>query len=246
MSIRDGVLESSARGDEKPRLVSAVDGYKRWAATYDRDPNPLLHREERHWVSLLPAFAGKRVLDLACGTGRWLQKCVDMGLEFSVGVDISPSMLAIASTKAGVSQRIALADCSELPFGDGVFDLAICSFAIWHVQNVNLLAQELARVTKPGATVLLSDVHPEAHAQGWRTGFRDSGGPKQIETYAVAVTELISIFAVAGLDCMKAEALWLGAPEASIFSDAGKAHLFGAAIRVPAIAAFQFRRVSKH
>ena len=244
MSTRGAALEPSAKGHEKQCVVSAEDGYKCWAATYDRDLNPLLHREERHWMSLLPAFAGKRVLDLACGTGRWLQKCVDLGLQFSVGVDISQSMLAIASMKPGLSQRIALADCIELPFGDRIFDLAICSFAAWHVSKVSLMARELARVTKRRGTVLLSDLHPEAHAQGWRTGFRDSGGPKQIETYPLEVTKLISIFAIAGLDCVKSEALWLSEPEAFIFSRAGKAHLFDAAIRVPAIAAFQFQRAT--
>ena len=34
--------------------VSVQDGYKRWAETYDKTPNPLLALEERHLASLLP------------------------------------------------------------------------------------------------------------------------------------------------------------------------------------------------
>jgi len=161
-----------------------------------------------------------------------------------MGVDVSQSMLRMAAMKPELSHRIALADCTALPFGDGTFDLAICSFAVWHVLNVDLMAQELARVIKPQGTVLLSDLHPEAYARGWRTGFRDYSGPKQIETHPLTVTELMTIFGVAGLDCVQFEALWLGDPEAFIFSNAGKAHLFTEALRVPAVAAFQFRRVA--
>jgi len=237
-------LDHPARDHEAPRLVPVAEGYECWAATYDKELNPLLHREERYLMSIFPRLQRERVLDLACGTGRWLQKCIESGLHSSVGVDISESMLRVASTKSGLSQRIALADCTALPFGDGTFDLAICSFAVWHVSDVNLMAQELARVTKPHGTVLLSDLHPEAHARGWRTGFRDGGGSKQIETHPLTVTELMSIFGMAGLDCVKFEALCMGEPEAFIFSHAGKAHLFNEALRVPAVAAFQFRRVA--
>ena len=47
-----------------PRRVSVEEGYKRWAATYDRTPNPLLALEQRCLLPLIPDLAGKRVLDL--------------------------------------------------------------------------------------------------------------------------------------------------------------------------------------
>ena len=52
--------------------VSVQEGYERWAPTYDHDPNPLLALEERQLKLMIPPLKGKRVLDLACGTGRWL------------------------------------------------------------------------------------------------------------------------------------------------------------------------------
>lgn len=244
MNTRAGELELPAHNPAIPRLVSAAEGYECWAATYDRDQNPLLHREERYWMTVLPEFRGQRMLDLACGTGRWLQKCIDLGIQPSVGVDISQSMLRMAAMKPGLSQRIALADCTALPFANDTFDLVVCSFAVWHISNLNLMGQELARVTKPRGTVLLSDLHPEAHAHGWRTGFRDGNGPRHIESHPLTVAELISIFGIVGLDCVKFEALWLGEPEASIFSHASKAHQFSEALCVPAVAAFQFRRAA--
>lgn len=244
MSTGVSKLEST-RKHPAVRLVSTAEGYERWAAIYDSDPNPLLHREERYLRTLLPSFEGKCVLDLACGTGRWLQKCIALGLQSGIGVDISGAMLKMASLKPGLRNRIALANCTVLPFGNCVFDLVICSFAVWHVPNVDVMARELVRVTKPDGVVLLSDLHPEAHARGWRTGFCDNSGPKQIVTHPLSVAQLIETFSIAGLDCLKHDALWLGEPEAFFFASAGKAHLFAEALRLPAIAAFQFRRAAQ-
>jgi SAM-dependent methyltransferase len=234
-------VEAVPRRNGIPQLLSPATGYDRWAATYDSDPNPLLHLEERYLCNLLPSFARKRVLDLACGTGRWLEKCTRLGFPSPVGVDISQTMLRVASIKPGLSERIVLGNCTSLPFSGRIFDLVICSFAVWHIPQIDLMARELSRVITQQATVILSDLHPDAYAQGWRTGFRDSSGPQQIQTHPLSVQQLIDIFDVAGLGCLKNEALYLGEPEALIFTRAGKEHAFAEAQRVPAIALFQFR-----
>ena len=55
-------------------LLGVKEGYERWAPIYDQNPNPVLAREERHIDPLIANMQGKNVLDLACGTGRWLEK----------------------------------------------------------------------------------------------------------------------------------------------------------------------------
>ena len=92
--------------------VSVQEGYERWAPTYDRDPNPLLALEERQLKLMIPPLEGKRVLDLACGTGRWLAWLMKGGARTGVGVDFSPAMLAgregkIAQSEGGLCRRIA-------------------------------------------------------------------------------------------------------------------------------------------
>lgn len=230
--------------DQLPEILSVSDGYRCWAPTYDEDMNPLLLREERCLLGILRSFTGKRMLDVACGTGRWLHKCVDLGIRCSAGIDISEPMLTIATRKPAINQRLVLGDCTALPFADCIFDLVICSFASWHIPNIHLLAQELARVTKSDGTVLVSDLHPEAYARGWRTGFRDSNGSKQIDAHPLTVTELISKFEIASLQCSKHEALRFGEPEMAAFARAGRMDLFEEAMDVPAVAVFQFRRLA--
>src|ERR1035438_8802237 len=72
-----------------PFLAGVRDGYERWAPTYDDFPNPVLAREQRYILPLLPSLRNRHVLDLACGTGRWLERLLSAGALPGVGVDLS-------------------------------------------------------------------------------------------------------------------------------------------------------------
>jgi ubiquinone/menaquinone biosynthesis C-methylase UbiE len=225
-----------------PVCVSVEEGYERWAATYDDAPNPLLHLEERKLTALLPDLGGKCALDLACGTGRWLEKLSDMGTGLQVGVDFSSAMLRVAGKKSALHGRLARADCLSLPFQDSVFDLVICSFALSHISDLGQALSELARVMKTGADVIVSDLHPEAYERGWRTGFRDSRNIVRIETTPRSAEQIVRAFYAAGFECLTHLPLCLGEPEKPIFTRAGKGHLFTRACQVPAVLVCHFRR----
>ena len=225
--------------------VPVAEGYERWAPTYDRSPNPLLAREERYLTPLLAHLHGKHILDLACGTGRWLQKLLAKGAGGVVGVDSSAAMLRVAGEKDAIAGRLAQADCLRLPFPASAFDLVICSFALSHIPDLQGIVSELGRVTKSGAEVLVSDLHPEAYARGWRTGFRDGRSAVQIEILPRTAEEIIRAFYSAGFECLTHVPLCLGEPEKPIFARAGKSHFFAEACQVPAVLVCQFRRTAE-
>jgi ubiquinone/menaquinone biosynthesis C-methylase UbiE len=227
-----------------PVCVSVEEGYERWAASYDDAPNPLVHLEERKLTALLSYLGGKCTLDLACGTGRWLERLSGMGTGLQVGVDLSAAMLRVAGKKAAVHGRLARADCLSLPFQASVFDLVVCSFALGHVPDLGRALSELARVTKAGAYVVVSDLHPEAYERGWRTGFRDSHNVVRIETTPRSAEEIVRAFYSAGFECLTHLPLCLGEPEKPIFARAGKGHLFARACQVPAVLVCHFRRTT--
>lgn len=227
-----------------PSLISVAEGYERWAATYDRVPNPLLVREERHLLSMLGSLHGKRVLDVACGTGRWLELLMRGGAAYGIGIDCSPAMLGVARAKHALSNRLVEAAGEMLPFPGSSFDLAICSFAMGHFRDLDSLVRELARVSKPGADVFVSDLHPDAYACGWRVGFRDEQSTFRVEMLARAIEEVIQIFAANCFQCLKLESLWLGSLEEPLFQRAGKAEEFAKACQLPAILACHFRKTS--
>ena len=231
--------EPPAAASQEPARVGPKEGYRRWAATYDEFPNPLLAREERYLMPLLPDLTGKDVLDLACGTGRWLQKLLERGARSGVGVDYSTAMLRVASRKATIGNQLACADCLRLPFRASIFDFGICSFALSHIQDLKQMAHELARVMKPNGIVFVSDLHPEAYARGWRTGFRDGRGACQIAVPPPAAEQVVRAFYSGGFECLTHIALCLGDAERRILVEAGKRDL-SELFRVPAVLSYQF------
>ncbi len=235
-----GTCASSAPGE--PRIVSAAEGYEWWAPSYDHVPNPLLAREERYLSPLLTDLRDKSVLDLACGTGRWLERLMSQGCDSGVGIDCSSAMLRIAGQKGSIQGRLARADCESLPVASVAFDLAICSFAVGHLDDLESMVRELARVSKDGADVFVSDLHSDAYARGWRVGFRDGSSAIQIKMRPRAAQEIVDVFASSGFRCLTTEALWLGEPEMNLFVQAGKSHLFADACKLPAVLICHFQR----
>jgi len=151
-------------------------------------------------------------------------------------------MLRVAGTKSAISGRLGEADCESLPFSNAAFDLAICSFALGHIGDLVSVARELARVTKTGADVFVSDLHPDAYARGWRVGFRDGSTAVQIEMRSRPVKDIVQTFCANGFECRTDVSLRLGEPERPLFVQAGKSDSFADACQLPAVLVCQFRR----
>jgi len=223
------------------RAVPVAEGYERWASIYDANPNPLLACEERYLLPLLTDLRDKSVLDLACGTGRWLERLFAQGCKSAMGIDCSTAMLRVAVLKRGVRGRLARATCEDLPLPSAAFDLAICSFALGHIRDLGPMVRELGRVMKPGADVFVSDLHPEAYAHGWRVGFRDVRGAVQIEGRSRSVQEIVGAFCSNDFQSLKQESVWLSEPEQPFFLQAGKSHAFVEACQLPAVLVCHFK-----
>ena len=222
-------------------LLGVRDGYERWAPLYDGGANPLLAREERYLSTWISGLRGKAALDLACGTGRWLEPMTQAGAS-AVGVDISTGMLKMARSKPACCNFLVRARCECLPFSTAAFDAVICSFALGHVRDLTPLAQELARVTRPGASVVISDLHSEAQQNGWRVAFREGRGAVEIKTWSRSPDEIRETIDDAGFTCQAQETLFLGEPERECFVRAGKLASFAQACSVPAVLVLRLRR----
>jgi ubiquinone/menaquinone biosynthesis C-methylase UbiE len=100
-----------------------------------------------------------RVLDVGCGTGRFLE---DMPADRyqRVGIDVSEGMLAQAREKG---LQVLQASGADLPFPDDSFDLVV-TFAVLHhlidPEVVRKTIEEIARVTKPGGAAIVWDHNP--------------------------------------------------------------------------------------
>lgn len=107
--------------------VSTAHAYDVVAPAYD-----LLTRDYAHapWLRAIVALAhehglaGRRALDVACGTGKSLAALLDLGF-LATGCDASPCMAAIARSKLSGRADVHVADMRSLPVY-GSFDLVTC------------------------------------------------------------------------------------------------------------------------
>ena len=110
---------------------------------------------------------GGRILDLACGSGRYMVAAARRGLEVW-GVDLSDFLLGEAAGRGGLQGRLVRADMRRLPFQSSAFDAVLCmftSFGYFSVDMDNLLVlHEVSRVTKTGGTFLLDFLNADHHA----------------------------------------------------------------------------------
>jgi SAM-dependent methyltransferase len=146
------------------RRSPALDDHAR--ATYDafapHYDDFTAHHDYETWTTTLEGLArecglrGRRLLDVACGTGKSFLPYLDRGYEVC-GCDISPAMLEAASAKAGDRARLEVCDMRDLP-RLGSFDFVCC---IDDAVNYLLAYDELvaaftgfARNLAPGGVVL--------------------------------------------------------------------------------------------
>jgi ubiquinone/menaquinone biosynthesis C-methylase UbiE len=143
-------------------------------ASYDAGPNPLLALETRLLLGAVDSARSLPFLDIACGTGRWMLWAQQQGAGV-LGIDFCAEMVLEASRKPGLAGRLSLADACHVPVADGAADLAICSFALGYLASPRPAIAEMARVSRKGGRVVVTDLHPCALAAGWTRSFRSNG-----------------------------------------------------------------------
>ena len=135
------------------------DGYDAWAPRYD-GPNPATEVDEAAVHAILADLPAGIALDAACGTGRHSAHLRARGFEVT-GVDANRSMLTIAEAKVPDCD-FRVGDLAALPVDDDAVDVVVCSLALTHVERIEPVLGEFARVVRPGGSVVLSDIHPAA------------------------------------------------------------------------------------
>ena len=131
----------------------------RFAATADEIAARQAERAEaleQRVREFVPATGEERALDAGTGTGALAYALAPVVREV-VGVDLVPELLEWARATAPPNAVFAEGDITALEFERGSFDLAGTLRTLHHVARPELAIAELARVTRPGGTVLVVD-----------------------------------------------------------------------------------------
>lgn len=122
-------------------------------AAHSRRQIEAVREELRNLVQLT---GEERVVDVGTGAGTLALAIAPLVREV-VGVDVVPELLEAARESAPANVTFVEADATRLPFDRAEFDVATCRRTLHHVARPELVVAELARVTRPGGTVLVED-----------------------------------------------------------------------------------------
>jgi demethylmenaquinone methyltransferase / 2-methoxy-6-polyprenyl-1,4-benzoquinol methylase len=157
-----------ARLDKEPHEVAAM--FDDVAPRYDLTNDVLSVGQTRLWrravVRAVAPRPGRRVLDLAAGTGTSTQPFVAAGAQ-AVACDFSLGMLQVGRQRLPTLPFVA-GDALSLPFADAVFDAVTISFGLRNVRDPSAALRELRRVTRPGGRLVVCEFSHPTWAP-WRT-----------------------------------------------------------------------------
>ena len=141
--------------------IAAVADDSRWAddmpAAYDEHLGPALFRPYgEHLAARAAALAPRDVLEVAAGTGIVTRGLVRALPDARVtATDLNPPMVRWAEQQVpDATWRVA--DAQDLPFPDAAFDLVLCQFGVMFFPDRPRAYGEMARVLRPGGSVLLA------------------------------------------------------------------------------------------
>jgi ubiquinone/menaquinone biosynthesis C-methylase UbiE len=106
-----------------------------------------------HWLQLT---GEERALDVGAGAGAFAFAIAPRVREV-VAVELDDELAARARADAPKNVEVIVADGEHLPFERASFDVAGTLRTLHHTPRPELLVAELARVTRPGGTILIVD-----------------------------------------------------------------------------------------
>lgn len=154
----------------------------------DRFASPWLrnqHLARYRWAA--EVAMGRRVLDLACGSGYGSALLLAAGARSVVSADLSAEAFLEAERartgENGPRLRAVRADAARLPFRDGVFDLYVSFETIEHVAADARVVAEARRVLAPDGLFLCSTPEREVISPGRSLADRPDN-PYHVREYA--------------------------------------------------------------
>lgn len=169
------------------RLAGDVDQFAQRLFTplpkrYDALAELLSMGQNRRWrramIDRIVNTDAKRILDVACGPAGVSLQLADRTDAQIFGVDLTEEMLLEGrrhADLAGMGERIHLVmgRAQQLPFAAAQFDALTFTYLLRYVEDPQSALDELARVTKPGATVASLEflVPPRRFWRFWWWGY---------------------------------------------------------------------------
>lgn len=116
----------------------------------------------------------QNALDVGCGEGRFCRMLGQAGIQVT-GIDPTQALLSAARVRDPKGTYLeGLAE--QLPFADGSFDLVVSYLSLIDIPDFRAAIGEMARVLKPGGTLLIANLNSFNTANGDSGWVKDRDG----------------------------------------------------------------------
>ncbi|MEN9848312.1 MAG: hypothetical protein RL368_1052 [Pseudomonadota bacterium] len=123
-----------------------------------------------------------KLLDVGCGSGRFLQQMRTVGWEIE-GTDFDPKAAATAHAEYGLTVRVG--DLASIAYPNEQFDAITLQHLIEHVPDPIALLQECRRILKPQGRLVLVTPNLESWGhQYFASAWRGLEPPRHLYLYA--------------------------------------------------------------
>jgi ubiquinone/menaquinone biosynthesis C-methylase UbiE len=109
----------------------------------------------------MKGLKGKKLLDIACGTGVLTEQFVRMGADVTA-IDLTPKAVELTKKRLalyGIQANVMEADAQKLPFPDHSFDFVCAWGCLMHMPKTEQAIAEIKRVLKPGGSMIAMMYH---------------------------------------------------------------------------------------
>lgn len=170
--------------------MSIQQHYNQWSDTYDEVENKTRDLEKKAGMKMLDGIRWDKVLELGCGTGKnteWLSERTERHLA----VDLSEGMLEKAREKV-TSENVVFqqADITRSwQFVAEKVDLVTCSLILEHVEDLNFIFSEAAKVLRSRGHFYICELHPYKQYSGSKARFETEEGTQVLQCFVHHVSD---------------------------------------------------------
>ena len=185
------------------------DAYNTWSATYDSDQNRTRDLDQQVAREELRELYCGSILELGCGTGKNTTLLAQIGdrvlsLDFSTGM-IEKAKARILSPKV----TFETADITKpWPADDQTFDLVVCDLVLEHIENLDFIFSEAARVLTDGGRFFICELHPRRQNSGTQARFQHANGTTHITAFVHNVSSFVDEAEAQGLALFSVREWW--------------------------------------
>jgi malonyl-CoA O-methyltransferase len=161
-------------------VLSPLEGYNKWAASYAFESNPIKKLSDEFIIRHLPDLAGKSLLDCGCGTGKFCLLASKKNASRIHGIDLSPMMIE-AARQSCPTATFQCADISGTPIPIQEYDVVLSALVMGHLPDLNPGLTHQLKALKVGGVIIMTDFHPFLTLLNSKRSFKDPRSGKSYE-----------------------------------------------------------------